>query len=296
MKKLKGIAGFCTALLMTFQLSAQTIVLAAEQDSFQINPVNITDNGYGYEVEGISKSSVSSYQTKKLARAAAAKLPSAYDPRNSGELTTVKNQATTGSCWAFSALACAEQDLIKKDLENPSVDFSVPALVLSSNSGTATGSDDFASGGNWLFAASAFANGQGLCYEDYEPFLAYGTKNMTVSENKKNVSEYRLNYAMELSNATEAKQKIQKLTAKKNGFFIDYVQKGSATGYQISYSTASNFKGAKVVKVTSNKNDKKTITKLKSKKTYYVRVRSYTVKRGKTYYGPWSDTSKIRTK
>ena len=56
MKKLKGIAGFCTALLMTFQLSAQTIVLAAEQDSFQINPVNITDNGYGYEVEGISKS------------------------------------------------------------------------------------------------------------------------------------------------------------------------------------------------------------------------------------------------
>ena len=93
-----------------------------------------------------------------------------------------------------------------------------------------------------------------------------------------------------------AKQKIQKLTAKKKGFFIDYVQKGSATGYQISYSTASNFKGAKVVKVTSNKNDKKTIKKLKSKKTYYVRVRSYTVKRGKTYYGPWSDTSKIRTK
>lgn len=231
MKKLKGIAGFCTALLMTFQLSAQTIVLAAEQDSFQINPVNITDNGYGYEVEGVSKSSVSSYQAKKLSRAAASKLPSAYDPRNSGELTTVKNQATTGSCWAFSALACAEQDLIKKGLENPSVDFSVPALVLSSNSGTATGTDDFASGGNWLFAASAFANGQGLCYEDYEPFLAYGTKNMTVSEDKKNVSEYRLNYAMELSNAAEVKQKIQELGAVSASYF-------AGTGYMNEDNTA----------------------------------------------------------
>ena len=119
--------------------------------------------------------------------------PKAEKPRSSGEITTVKDQASTGACWAFSALAFAEQDLIKKGLENPSAEFSVPALVLSSNSGTATGKDDFSSGGNWLFAASALANGQGLCYDDYEPFLESGTENMIVSENKKSVSEYRLN-------------------------------------------------------------------------------------------------------
>ena len=95
----------------------------------------------------------------------------------------------------------------------------MPALVLSSNSGTATGKDDFSSGGNWLFAASALANGQGLCYEDYEPFLESGTENMIVSENKKSVSEYRLNYVMELSSTTQVKRKIMELGAVSASYF-----------------------------------------------------------------------------
>ena len=107
----------------------------------------------------------------------------------------------------------------RKGLENPSTEFSVPALVLSSNSGTATGKDDFSSGGNWLFAASALANGQGLCYEDYEPFLESGTGNMIVSENKKSVSEYRLNYVMELSSTTQVKRKIMELGAVSASYF-----------------------------------------------------------------------------
>ena len=42
-----------------------------------------------------------------------------------------------------------------------------------------------------------------------------------------------------------AKQVIQKLYGTYAGFFIDYAQKGSATGYEISYSQRSDFKGAK---------------------------------------------------
>ena len=82
----------------------------------------------------------------------------------------------------------------------------------------------------------------------------------------------------------------------KKGFYIDYAQKGSATGYEISYAENISFNGAKTFKVTSNKTDKKTITNLKSKKTYFVRVRSYTTTGGKTYYGPWSDTARVYTK
>ena len=219
MRRMKGAAGLLTALLLAFQLSAQTFALANEDNGIKVVPVNFTHNGYSYEIEGVAKSTDGDYQIKSPARLAARKLPSTYDPRSSGEITTVKDQASTGACWAFSALACAEQDLIKKGLENPSAEFSVPALVLSSNSGTATGKDDFSSGGNWLFAASALANGQGLCYEDYEPFLESGTENMIVSENKKSVSEYRLNYVMELSSTTQVKRKIMELGAVSASYF-----------------------------------------------------------------------------
>ena len=95
---------------------------------------------------------------------------------------------------------------------------------------------------------------------------------------------------------TPARQTIQKLMPVKKGFYIDYVQKGSATGYEISYAENISFSGAKTVKVTSNKTDKKTVTNLKSQKTYFVRVRSYTATGGKTYFGQWSDIAKVYTK
>lgn len=40
-------------------------------------------------------------------------LPSKYDPRETGMTTSVKNQGGRGLCWAFSALAGAEQTLLK---------------------------------------------------------------------------------------------------------------------------------------------------------------------------------------
>ena len=95
---------------------------------------------------------------------------------------------------------------------------------------------------------------------------------------------------------TPARQTIQKLMPVKKGFYIDYAQKGSATGYEISYAENISFSGAKTVKVTSNKTDKKTVTNLKSQKTYFVRVRSYTATGDKTYFGQWSDIAKVYTK
>ena len=93
-----------------------------------------------------------------------------------------------------------------------------------------------------------------------------------------------------------AKQNIQKLKSKSRSFFIDWAQKGSATGYEIQYATNSKFRGAKKVTVTNNKTDKKTISKLSGKKKYYVRVRSYTTVKGKKYYGAWSSTKSVTTK
>ena len=93
-----------------------------------------------------------------------------------------------------------------------------------------------------------------------------------------------------------AKQEIQKLTAKSKAFFVDWAQKGSATGYEIQYATNSKFTSAKKITIKNNKTDKTTVSKLSGKKKYYVRVRSYTTVKGTKYYGAWSSVKNVTTK
>ncbi len=90
---------------------------------------------------------------------------------------------------------------------------------------------------------------------------------------------------------------ISELTAKSKGFTVKVkAQKTQTTGYQIQYSTSSSFKSAKKVnwKVTTSVSKK--VTGLKSKKTYYVRVRTYKTVSSKTYYSSWSAKKKVKTK
>ena len=63
------------------------------------------------------------------------------------------------------------------------------------------------------------------------------------------------------------------------------------SGYQIQYSLKKNFKSAKTVKAGKNTTSKK-IKKLKNKKVYYVRIRTYQGSK----YGPWSAVKKVKTK
>ena len=77
-----------------------------------------------------------------------------------------------------------------------------------------------------------------------------------------------------------AKQEIKKLSAKSKGFSVTWVKKGSATGYEVQYSTSSSFKNASKATITSKNTSSKTVSKLKSKTKYYVRVRSYTTVKG----------------
>lgn len=82
---------------------------------------------------------------------------------------------------------------------------------------------------------------------------------------------------------------ISKVVAKSKGFFVTWKkQTTQTTGYQIQYSTSSKFSSAKTVSITKNTAVTKTITKLKGKKKYYVRMRTYKVAGGKKYYSSWS--------
>lgn len=94
---------------------------------------------------------------------------------------------------------------------------------------------------------------------------------------------------------------ISSLTAGKKKAIVKWKkQKTQTTGYQIQYSTNSKFKSAKLVTVSKNKTVTKTLTKLKAKKKYYVRIRTYkTVKvNGKAtkIYSSWSKAKKTTIK
>ena len=69
------------------------------------------------------------------------------------------------------------------------------------------------------------------------------------------------------------------------------------TGYQVQVATDANFtKDVKTVTVSNAKTYQTAVTDLKAKTTYYVRVRSYHIFEGTTYYGQWSNVMNGKTK
>lgn len=89
-----------------------------------------------------------------------------------------------------------------------------------------------------------------------------------------------------------------KVQPKKKGFTVKWKVQKNVTGYQIQYSTNKKFDkkntGITTVKKVSVK--KSTINKLKAKKNYYVRVRTYKIVKGKTFYSQWSKYVNVKTK
>ena len=68
------------------------------------------------------------------------------------------------------------------------------------------------------------------------------------------------------------------------------------TGYQIRYAAKADFSDKKIVKAGSLKSAKKVISKLGTKKKYYVQIRTYKTVGGKKYCSAWSKTKTIITK
>ena len=66
------------------------------------------------------------------------------------------------------------------------------------------------------------------------------------------------------------------------------------TGYQIQLATNKKFtRNKKTVTVKGYKSVSKKVTKLKAKKKYYVKIRTYKTVSGKKYYSPWSKVTSL---
>ena len=76
---------------------------------------------------------------------------------------------------------------------------------------------------------------------------------------------------------------------------IQWKKNGSATGYEVQYSTNKTFKsGVKTKSITNASTIKYTAAGLTSQKTYYVRVRAYKTVGKKKLYSSWSGIKTVK--
>ena len=113
----------------------------------------------------------------------ASNLPTSYDARQHGQVTSVKNQNPYGTCWSFSSVSVLESSLLSNHvMSNP--DLSELHLIrysfinlgddpLGGTKGdklTYTGSNMMFEGGNGLVNFHAWANWRGAVPESYAPY------------------------------------------------------------------------------------------------------------------------------
>ena len=89
----------------------------------------------------------------------------------------------------------------------------------------------------------------------------------------------------------------KKVKAAKKAISVTWKKVGGVKGYQIQIATDKKFKkNKKTVTVKKQKTTKTTVKKLKAKKKYYVRVRTYKIVNGKKVYSAWSKVKSVKTK
>ena len=91
--------------------------------------------------------------------------------------------------------------------------------------------------------------------------------------------------------------KIKKVKAAKKAVSVEWKKVSGVKGYQVQVATDKKFKkNKKTTTVKKQKTTKVTIKKLKAKKKYYVRMRTYKTVNGKKVYSSWSKVKTIKTK
>lgn len=90
---------------------------------------------------------------------------------------------------------------------------------------------------------------------------------------------------------------IRKVAPISKGFAVAVKKQTVQTsGYQVQYALNRAFKNAVTKNLKGTKRTKAICKKLKAKKKYYVRVRTYKTVSGKKYYSTWSKVKAVTTK
>lgn len=156
-----------------------------------------------------------------LFRENSASLPSSYDMREEGCVTSIKNQGYSGACWAFATVKSAESNAIRKKLtSSANADFSENHLAWfafhpSKRAGDLLATDGFTPkvtrtdaayswGGSPLLAVFNLAKWSGFVQESVAPFRATTQKQQQAMANtmQHKGETLRYNSSYHLQNAT----------------------------------------------------------------------------------------------
>ena len=100
-----------------------------------------------------------------------------------------------------------------------------------------------------------------------------------------------------VANTKPKNTSIKKLKKSKKAIVVNWKKVSGIKGYQIQVATDKKLKkNAKTVVVKKQKTTTATIKKLKSKKKYYVRIRTYKITNNKKVYSSWSKVKSVVTK
>ncbi len=90
---------------------------------------------------------------------------------------------------------------------------------------------------------------------------------------------------------------IKKVKGAKKAILVTWKKVSGVNGYEIQVATDKKFKkNKKTVTIKKQKTTKTTVKKLKAKKKYYVRIRTYKTVNGKKVYSSWSKVKSVKTK
>lgn len=119
-----------------------------------------------------------------------------------------------------------------------------------------------------------------------------GTATVTITGKGNYTGTIRKNFVINPKPTT-----ISKITAGSKKLTVTWKKQASqTTGYQIQYSSRSNFKTQKTVIVNGTGKVSRTLTELAAKHKYYVRIRTFRTINGKKYYSTWSSAKSTKTK
>ncbi|MDT8716134.1 leucine-rich repeat domain-containing protein [Clostridium sp. 19966] len=122
--------------------------------------VSATDHKKGYIPENITIPKSEGYLK-------ASNLPTQYDSRSKGYITSVKNQGSIGDCWAFATMASMEATQLK----NTGVTYDFSEINMSAENGTVNPDD----GGNYFISTYYLTSWKGPVIENEDPYPSPAT-------------------------------------------------------------------------------------------------------------------------
>ena len=194
-----------------------------DAEDIEIEDDYIDDNyGSGYIDTG---DRIDYYSNGRFGLYQSSSLPSTYDARNYGYITSVKNQGNDGTCWAFSALGAGEAALIKNGYYNKSnIDLSELQLAyffynkssdplgnISNDYAYITNNENFLSiGGNNYYTVFELAAWRGAADESLVPYGNASTS-MTLDNKYAYISDkvhLQNSYIISMQNIEDVKKAI----------------------------------------------------------------------------------------